>query len=103
MIEADTMIGKVYRSEQRNTFPICLIMHVTEHSPGDPSYLMLAEIDETDEVQVIGSDRRDKTNVRLFDVDPEQVKLMADTAFRDLGVVHPGVAALLNFAAEIVA
>ena len=102
MVEADTMIGKVRRSpENKNSFPMWLVMYVTERTPGDPSYLMLAEIDATGQAQVIGVNRNDKNNVFYKEATPEQVKLMADTAFRDLGVVHPGVAALLNYAEDI--
>jgi len=94
---------KVYRVG--NDFPITLVLPLkVEHVPeSDDSMGILllalqADVNEDRRVEVIYVDSQNYPFPVASAPTPEQLKLMAESAFTGLGIRHPGVMDLYNFA-----
>ena len=96
--------AKVYRVG--DDFPITLILPVVaSFIPETSSFKQLrrslqADIFETGEVEVVYVNEVDYPHPVATQPDREQVQTLAELSLQDLGVMHPGVADLLNFAQD---
>lgn len=103
----ETIDGAVYRVG--NDFPITLILpHQIEFvdEKEDIGIMRLAtqaDIYEDGLVEVVYINAVDYPFPVATQPSIEQVRILANHAFQDLGIVHPGVADLLNFAEDFVA
>ncbi len=103
----ETKEGRVYRVG--NDFPITLILpyQIERVNEGDGIGILKlftqADISEDGQVEVAFVNNRDYPVPTSATPSEEEVLTLASSAFQDLGIVHPGVAELLNFAEDFVA
>jgi hypothetical protein len=106
-IRTETIDGAVYRVG--NDFPITLILpHEIEFVDEKEGIGIMrlgtqADIYENGLVEVVYVNSKDYPFPVASHPSAEQVRILANHAFQDLGIVHPGVADLLNFAEDFVA